>query len=141
VTTFYMDLQNVGEDPENFEAAARRELELIRALPGDVAATADGTLQLPFFDEASGQVLFREVDLLVLAVGIAPGPDNVKLAEMLHLQLNPDGFFKDGLDGTRPEALGVFLAGTATGPQNILECIAQGTRAVRQVRQYLEART
>ena len=141
VTTFYMDLQNVGEDPENFEAAARRELELIRALPGDVAAMADGTLQLPFFDEASGQVLFREVDLLVLAVGIAPGPDNVKLAEMLHLQLDPDGFFKDGLDGTRPEALGVFLAGTATGPQSILECIAQGTRAVRQVRQYLEART
>jgi heterodisulfide reductase subunit A len=98
-------------------------------------------LKLPFFDEASGQVLSREVDLLVLAVGIASGPDNVKLAEILRLQLNPDGFFKDGVDVTRPEAPGVFLAGTATGPQSIVECIAQATRAVRQVRQYLEART
>jgi heterodisulfide reductase subunit A2 len=141
VTTFYMDLQNVGPDPENFEAAARRELELIRALPGDVVVTGDGTLKLPFLDEASSRVLFRMVDLLVLAEGIAPGPDNVELAEMLHLQLNPDGFFKDGLDGTQPEALGLFLAGTAAGPQSILECIAQATRAVGQVRQYLEART
>jgi heterodisulfide reductase subunit A len=141
VSAFYMDLQNIGPNPEDFEACARRELELIRALPGEVIATADGTLQLPFFDEASGQVQSREVDLLVLAVGIAPGPDNVKLAEMLHLQLNPDGFFKDGLEGTRAEAPGVFLAGTTTGPQSIVECIAQATRAVRQVRQYLEART
>ena len=92
-------------------------------------------------DEASGRALSRVVDLLVLAVGIAPGPDNARLAEMLHLQLTPDGFFQDGLGGARAEAPGVFLAGTATGPQSILECIAQATQSVRQVRQYLEART
>ncbi|MGA9755301.1 MAG: FAD-dependent oxidoreductase [Desulfobaccales bacterium] len=141
VTTFYMDLQNVGSDPENFEAAARQELELIRALPGDVAATADESLRLRYLDESSGRALAKEVDLLVLAVGIAPGPDNAKLAEMLHLELNLDGFFRDGLDGTRAEAPGIFLAGTATGPQSILECIAQATQSVRRVRQYLEART
>jgi heterodisulfide reductase subunit A len=141
VTTFYMDLQNVGPDPENFEADAKRELELIRALPGDLAATADGSLKLRFLDEASGRALSRVVDLLVLAVGIAPGADNARLAEMLHLQLTPDGFFQDGREGTRAEAPGVFLAGTATGPQSILECIAQATQSVRQVRQYLEART
>jgi heterodisulfide reductase subunit A len=141
VTTFYMDLQNVGPDPKNFEVAARREIELIRALPGDMAATADGSLKLRFLDEASGRALFRVVDLLVLAVGITPGLDNARLAEMLHLELNPDGFFKDGVNGSRAEAPGVFLAGTATGPQSILECIAQATQSVRQVRQYLEART
>jgi heterodisulfide reductase subunit A len=136
-----MDLQNVGPDPKDFETAARRELELIRALPGDLAATADGSLKLRFLDEASGRALFRVVDLLVLAVGIAPGPDNAQLAEMLHLELTPDGFLKDGMNGSRAGAPGVFLAGTATGPQSILECIAQATQSVRQVRQYLEART
>ena len=91
-------------------------------------------------DTCSGHgrlALSRVVDLLVLAVGIAPGPDNARLAEMLHLQLNPDGF----LQGGNGEAPGVFLAGTATGPQSILECIAQATQSVRQVRQYLEAKT
>ena len=96
VTTFYMDLQNVGPDPKEFEATVREEIELIRALPGDLSATADGSLRLKFLDEASGQGLYRVVDLLVLAVGIAPGPDNAKLAEMLHLKLDPDGFLKDG---------------------------------------------
>jgi len=141
VTTFYMDLQNVGPDPQEFEAAVRREIELIRALPGDLTATADGSLRLRFLDEASGQGLFRVVDLLVLAVGIAPGPDNAKLAEMLHLKLDPDGFLKDGQEDIQAKAPGVFLAGTATGPQGILECIAQATQSVRQVRQYLEAKT
>ncbi len=99
VTTFYMDLQNVGPDPKEFEATVRQEIELIRALPGDLSATADGSLRLKFLDEASGQGLYRVVDLLVLAVGIAPGPDNPKLAEMLHLKLDPDGFLKDGQEG------------------------------------------
>ena len=141
VTTFYMDLQNVGPDPKNFEEEARREVELIRALPGDLAATADGSLKLRFLDEVSGRARARVVDLLVLAVGIAPGPDNVKLAEMLGLELTPDGFFKDGLNGNRVKSPGIFPTGTVTGPQNILECIAQATRSVRQVRQYLEERT
>lgn len=141
VSTFYMDLQNVGPDPDSFEAAARRDVELIRALPGDVAAMPDGHLKVRFFDEASGRALFRVVDLAVLAVGIAPGPDNAKLADMLHLKLNPEGFFERGVNGDRSQAPGIFLAGTATGPQSILECIAQATESARQVRQYLEART
>lgn len=141
VTTFYMDLQNVGPDPKEFEATVRREIELIRALPGDLTATSDGSLRLRFLDEASGQGLYRVVDLLVLAVGIAPGLDNPGLAAMLHLDLNPDGFLKNGGNGGRAEVSGIFLAGTATGPQSILECIAQASQSVRQVRQYLEATT
>lgn len=141
VTTFYMDLQNVGPDPREFEAAIQQELELIRALPGDLAATKDGSLKLRFFDEASGRALFRVVDLLVLAVGIAPGPDNARLADLLNLPLTADGFFQNGHGGPRPEAPGIFLVGTAKGPQSILECIADATHSVRQVRQYLEART
>ncbi len=141
VTTFYMDLQNVGPDPQEFEATVRREIELIRALPGDLTATADGSLRLRFLDETTGKGLFRVVDLLVLAVGIAPGLDNDKLAEMLHLEKTPDGFLKDSPAGGVTEAPGVFLAGTATGPQSIVECIAQATRSVQQVRQYLEGRS
>ncbi|MHB8066948.1 MAG: FAD-dependent oxidoreductase [Desulfobaccales bacterium] len=141
VTTFYMDLQNVGLDPGKFEAAARQEIELIRALPGDVTATPGGTLKMRFLDEVNGRALFRVADLVVLAVGIAPGPENASLAAMLHLQLTPEGFLQEGHNGSRAEVSGIFLAGTATGPQSILECIAQATQSVRQVRQYLEEKT
>jgi len=140
VTTFYMDLQNVGPDPKAFEEEVRQEIELIRALPGDLMATADGSLRLRFLDEESGKGLYRVVDLLVLTVGIWPGVDNPKLAAMLQLELTPDGFLKDGLEAG-PEHRGIFLAGTATGPQSILECIAQATQSVQRVREYLEAET
>jgi len=135
-----MDLQNVGPDPKAFEEEVRQEIELIRALPGDLTATADGSLRLRFLDEASGKGLYRVVDLLVLTVGIWPGVDNPKLAAMLQLELTPDGFLKDGLEAG-PENRGIFLAGTATGPQGILECIAQATQSVQRVREYLEANT
>jgi len=141
VTTFYMDLQNVGQDPENFEKACGQEINLVRALPGDAAVTADGSLRLRYLDEESGRPLAQEVDLLVLAVGIAPGPDNPRLAEMLDLALTPEGFLKPREDLPGTDTPGIFLAGTAAGPKNILECIAEATGSARQVRQYLEAST
>jgi heterodisulfide reductase subunit A len=140
VTTFYMDLQNVGHDPENFQEACGREVNLIRALPGDAAVTADGSLRLRYLDETSGQALTQEVDLLVLAVGIAPGVDNPGLAAMLNLTLTPEGFLKPGEANKANGTSGLFLAGTAAGPKNILECIAEATQSARQVRKYLEAR-
>jgi heterodisulfide reductase subunit A len=140
VTTFYMDLQNVGPDPDNFQEACGRELKLIRVLPGDTTATADGSLQLHYLDEASGRPLAQEVDLLVLAVGIAPGPDNSRLATMLDLELTPEGFLKPREALIVTDTPGIFLAGTATGPKGILECIAEATQSARQVCKYLEER-
>jgi heterodisulfide reductase subunit A len=138
VTTFYMDLQNVGHDPENFQEACGREVNLIRALPGDAAVTADGSLRLRYLDETSGRPLATEVDLLVLAVGIAPGPDTPRLAEMLNLELTREGFLKSGEAINVNETSGIFLAGTAAGPKGILECIAEATQSARQVSKYLE---
>lgn len=137
ITTFYMDLQNVGPEPEDFLAAVRREIELIRALPGDLTPTADGSLRVRFLDETSGRGLYRVIDLLVLAVGITPGRDNTKLAELLQLTLDRDGFLRNGAEASQR---GVFLAGTAAGPRNILECITQATECAQQVRQYLASR-
>lgn len=137
ITTFYMDLQNVGPNPDDFLAELQKEIELIRALPGDLTPTADGSLRVRFLDEASGKGLYRVIDLLVLAIGIAPGRDNDRLAAMLNLSLDQDGFF---LNGQGAADRGVFLAGTAAGPKNILECITQATECAQQVRQYLASR-
>jgi heterodisulfide reductase subunit A len=141
VTTFYMDLQNVGQDPDNFQEACGREINLIRSLPGDATAMADGSLRLRYLDEASGRARFQEVDLLVLAVGIAPGPDNPTLAAMLHLELTEEGFLKPREALTATDAPGIFLAGTAAGPKSILECIAEAAQSARLVGKYLEERT
>ncbi|MFZ5451996.1 MAG: FAD-dependent oxidoreductase [Thermodesulfobacteriota bacterium] len=138
VTTFYMDFQNISPDPDGFLESCSQEINLIRVLPGDATVMTDGSLRLRYLEEGSGQAQVQEVDLLALAVGIGPGADNPALAAMLDLELTPEGFVKSREALTLTEAPGIFLAGTATGPKSILECIAEATQAARQVRQYLE---
>jgi len=140
VTTFYMDFQNVGLDPDNFLEACRQEINLVRVLPGDATVLADGSLRLRYLDEASGRPVIPEVDLLVLAVGIAPGPDNPGLAAMLDLELTPEGFLRTREDLPVTARPGIFLAGTVAGPKGILDCITEATRTARQVCKYLEDR-
>jgi heterodisulfide reductase subunit A len=141
VTTFYMDIQSIGADPAGFHEEACRSVNLIRALPGVVHAAPDGSLVLRFLDEAEDRPESREFDLLVLAVGISPGKDNPSLAQMLGLDLTPEGFFQalDGEHRTGTGQPGIFLAGAAEGPRSITESISQAAAAAREVHQYLKA--
>jgi heterodisulfide reductase subunit A2 len=134
-------VQSIGADPAGFQAEACRNLNLIRALPGDVRAAPDGSLIIRYLDEAADQPAAREFDLVVLAVGISPGKDNPNLAGMLGLSLSPDGFFQalDGEHRTSTSQAGIFLAGTAEGPRSIGECISQAAAAAREVHAYLKA--
>ncbi|MCK9375271.1 MAG: FAD-dependent oxidoreductase [Syntrophobacterales bacterium] len=140
VATFYMDLQNVGRDAAQFQAAAAREIKLCRALPGDLRVNPDGDLSLRYLEEDSGRPVDAAFDLVVLAVGITPGGDNPALADLLQVKLTPEGFFQaaDPRHRSQTSQPGLFLAGTAEGPRDIAGCIAQATAAARQVSQYVK---
>jgi heterodisulfide reductase subunit A len=141
VTSFYMDIQSIGADPAGFQEEACRSVNLIRALPGEVRTTPDGSLAIRFLDEATDRPESREFDLVVLAVGISPAKDNPSLAQMLGLNLTSEGFFQalDGEHRTSTDQPGIFLAGTAEGPRSIGESISQAAAAVREVHHYLKA--
>ncbi len=140
VTSFYMDLQETGRQSLLFQTEARRELKVVRALPGDLRAGDDNALHLRYLEEETGRPALETFDLVVLAVGIAPGEDNAALAALLHTELSPDGFFQaaDPRHRTQTSQAGLFLAGTAEGPRDIAGCIAQATAAARQVSQYVK---
>ncbi|MFH1059157.1 MAG: FAD-dependent oxidoreductase [Pseudomonadota bacterium] len=131
VTVFYMDLQSYGHDPDQFLAAAERELELVRALPYDVYAGPRGGVRLEYQAQSGQAPLARDFDLLVLSVGMAAGPQNAELAASLGLKLTPFGFIEGGQ--------GVFPAGAALGPMDVAEAVASAGRAALQTLQYLEA--
>jgi heterodisulfide reductase subunit A len=140
VTTFYMDIQGIGADPAGFQDEVCRSVNLIRALPGEVHAAADGSLVLRFLEEAADQPESHEFDLVVLAVGISPGEDNPHLAHMLGLDLTTEGFFQalDGEHRTGTRQPGIFLSGTAEGPRSIAESISQAAAAAREVHEFLK---
>jgi heterodisulfide reductase subunit A len=140
VTSFYMDLQNIGRQAPQFQAEARREINLKRALPGDLRATPEGGISLRYLEEETGKAAEDTYDLVVLAVGIHPGEDNQALAALLQLDLTPEGFFQAAEPRHRSLTAqpGLFLAGTAEGPKDIAGCITQALATARQVSRYLK---
>ncbi|MFH1596765.1 MAG: FAD-dependent oxidoreductase [Pseudomonadota bacterium] len=139
VSTFYMDLQNVGRNSPVFHDQARREIRELRALPGDLHRNPDGAVSLRYLSEAAGRAESAAFDLVVLAVGIGPGADNQELAALLQTDLSTAGFFQavDPKHRNLTSQPGLFLAGTAEGPKDIAGCIAQALATARQVSNYL----
>jgi heterodisulfide reductase subunit A len=131
VSVFYMDLQSFGQVPDDFLAAARQELELIRCLPYDALAGPRDSVYLEYQPQDALGTVSRAFDLLVLCVGLTPGVDNGQLAACLGLALDQHGFITG--------APGLFVAGTATGPMDLAESLASAGRAAHETLRYLEA--
>ncbi len=79
-----------------------------------------------------GEEILLRPDLLVLSVGIVPQPDNKKLAKMLKVPLNEDGFYLEAQMKLRPVDFateGIFLCGLAHSPKLMDESISQAYAA------------
>jgi heterodisulfide reductase subunit A len=70
--------------------------------------------------------------MVVHAIGMDPNVDNARIAAMFGVQLETHGYIAQGNSygdlnqSTRP---GIYVAGSATGPETIDDSIAQGTAA------------
>jgi heterodisulfide reductase subunit A len=76
------------------------------------------------------------VDMVVLSPALLPHPNNHKLAEMLGIELDEDGFFKS----PNPVALpcdttleGVFTCGYSRGPRGVSESATQASAVAGRV--------
>jgi len=117
ITVFYIDVQTFGKNFEQFYKDAQEELEMIRAIPGDIYEV--------------------EEQKLVLSIGITPGKDNGEIAELLHLKLADSGFIESGAEETSATNNGIFTAGSVHGAMSIPEAIASAGSAARQIVKHL----
>jgi heterodisulfide reductase subunit A len=132
VTVFYMDLQSFGHAPDELLAAAGRELELVRSLPYDALAAPHGGVRLTYQAPGESGLTERDFDLLVLSVGITPGPDSPELAGLAGLQPDAHGFLlADGAEG-------IFVAGAAGRPLDVAESVASAGAAAGRALRFLE---
>lgn len=134
VSVFYMDLQSFGHAFDEFLAASREELHLIRSIPSDLRPGRKLPVRASYVDDHQGIAVEEEFDLVALSVGLAPSGANAALAELAGLSLSDHGFLAPPANS----GAGVFVAGAATGPMNVAESVAQGERAAGQVARYLE---
>ena len=132
VTVFYMDIRAFGKGFEEFYDRVREEGAVYRRGNPAEVLRKNGRLVVRAEDTILGDFVEVEADMVVLAVGLEPRADIRELAQMLDLELSPDGFFQElhhkmrPMDTKRP---GVFLAGCAQGPKDIPDTVAQAKAA------------
>jgi len=134
VSVFYMDIQNFGKEFDRYQREADAKIRLIRSIPGDYFPAPEGRIAVHYFDQEQRTVVSENFDLVVLSVGIMPGPENQALCQMLGLELNEHGFAVSDPAGGNA---GVAVAGTVEGPMDIAESITHASRAAAQLARHL----
>jgi len=134
VYIFYTDLRAYGK---GFEEYYRRAQELgvkfIRGRPGELQEDPETKkVIVRVEDTLTRKIIEKKFDLVVLSVGLVPSKGTLKIAEMLKLPRSSDGFLKEAHPKFRPVDTpieGVFVAGTAQGPKDIPDTVAQASAA------------
>ncbi len=130
----YIDMRTAGK---GFEEYYRRTREIgvnfIHGRPAEVIENNETkSLILKVEDSDIGELLKLEVDLVVLSCATVPSNGARQLAELLSINLDENGFFKEIHPKLRPvetNVRGIYICGSAQGPKDIPGSIIQAKAA------------
>jgi heterodisulfide reductase subunit A len=143
VYIYYMDIRTFGlyETKYYWKSQEEFKVKYIKARIAEV--TSDGSqLIVKGEDTLVKRPITIPFDLVVHAIGMDPNVDNPQISDVFGVNLEQHGYIdvanRYGAMGatTRP---GVFVAGSATGPETIDDSIAQGHAAAMAVLSELKA--
>jgi heterodisulfide reductase subunit A-like polyferredoxin len=136
VAILYRDIMSYGLAETFYRQAREMGVLFVRYDPEEkpVVAKESGKLRVSVREPVLGGSIVFEPDLVVLSQAIVP-PDNGRLATMLGVKLNDDGFFSEAEPNFRPLDLrdGIFVCGLAHSPRGIDETIAQAAAVAGRV--------
>jgi heterodisulfide reductase subunit A len=133
IFVLYRDIRTYGFREKYYQQAREAGVIFIRYEPEAPPLVSEDsgltvTVRSPDFPEA----IEIEADSLVLSTGLEAPKDNRKLADILKVPLNGDGFFVEAHLKLRPVDFateGIFLCGLAHSPKMLDENIAQASAA------------
>jgi heterodisulfide reductase subunit A len=132
-----MDIRSGGKNYEEFVQRAQEEDGVIY-LRGRVAKVyRDGDkIVVCGTDTLSATNVEIRADLVVLAMAVRPSHDISKLANILHLCPDENGFLTEAHPKLKPVetmARGIYIAGVAQAPKDIPDTVAQASGAASYV--------
>ena len=137
ITILYRDIRSYGLNELEFKKARNMGITFLRydqeSKPGVSVSGEDGKLHVRVHEPLLDAYINSEADLVCLSSAIAPAAEeNKRIAQMLKVPMNQDGFFLEAHAKLRPVDFateGVYLCGLAHGPKNLKESIVQGKAA------------
>jgi len=141
---FYMDTRSTGKGYEEFIQRAVEE-DGVLYLRGRVSKVfRDGEkLKVWGADTLTGKKIELSCDLVVLAMAMVPNPAGLELMQRLGIKTDIHGFITEFHYKLRPletSIPGIYIAGTAQGPRDIPDSVAQGSGAASKVLALFSAR-
>lgn len=133
VYIFYIDIRAGGKGYDEF---TQRAMEHDRAiyLRGKVSRLfrENGRVTVLGADTLSGEQIRIAADLVVVAPALIPRPETRRLAQMLGVAVDEQGWLtatNADLQPVETERAGIFLAGAGVGPMDIPETVAHASGA------------
>ncbi len=139
IAIYYMDIRTFGKGYEQFfQNSKAMGVEFIKGKVASIDPGENGTVRLHY--EAQGKdggVKVAEHDLVVLSLGMVAGwnPEGI-----CSVSLGDDDFIKTIKPKTAPtltDMEGVFTAGVAAGPKDIVDTIVEAGSAAMEASNYL----
>jgi len=135
VRVLYRDMQMYGTEKEQMLWDARgKGVRFDVYAPENPPKVTEG--QVSFFQAVTGETIDLETDLVVLSTPLVPGENAGKLANLLRVPTDANGFFLEAHAKLRPldfAADGIFLAGSGRYPATATEARTQGIGVASRV--------
>ncbi len=123
VTICYIDIRTPGREHEDYyERAREMGIKFVKGRPTEILRDPEtNRLIVDVEDALAKKFLEIDADLVVLAPAMVPAEGTKELAEILGIELDKDGFFKEynaKLRPTETKLRGIYLCGGATFPKD-----------------------
>ncbi len=141
-TILYTDVRAFGKGFDSFVQRANQEdyIHFIRGRPSKLMEVENDDVEIFVEDTEQQKQLRLKADLVVLSCAGIPNPESQKLGDVLGIDINQIGFFKTSAPDKPIETnrQGVFVCGSAGGPQVIPDCVAQASAAAAEASFYVK---
>jgi heterodisulfide reductase subunit A len=141
VFEYYIDMRAFGKGYEEFyQRIANEGIHIIRGRTASVEQNGE-KLHLRSEDILNDSIIEQDVDMVVLSVGLEPNLDASRLAAMLGIAQDCNGWFMEANFLSEPSSTinpGIHIAGVCQGPKDIPDSVVQATAAASRVLQSIE---
>lgn len=139
ITLYYMDIRAFGKGYEQFyRNAEAMGIKFVKAKVAKMSEDKDGIVEMKIEEiESTGAPISVKHDLVIMANGILPGADPKKIAA---IDMDEYGFIsqkKMKYDPTATSIDGIYFSGTAGGPKDIVDTIAEAGAAAMKASNYI----
>jgi heterodisulfide reductase subunit A len=138
ISIYYMDIRAFGKGYEQFyQNAKAMGIEFVKGKVASISEGQNGSVALRYEAQNGEGVTTAEHDLVVLSLGMIPGwnPEGV-----CPVSAGSDCFIGTIRPKTAPtltDMTGVFVAGVAAGPKDIVDTITESGSAAMEAAKYM----